>query len=145
MRHASSHAAGLFREGEEGFEFKPEATPMHGEPVYTKSVNSSFIGTRLEADLRARGVDTLVIVGLTTNHCVSTTARMSGNFGFRTLVVGDAPATFDRMGMKGEMRPAQEVHEASLSDLSEEFATIVSTAEVLAALAQMAVTDTGSK
>ena len=145
VRHASAHAAGLFREGKESFEFKPEAKPIDGEPVYKKSVNSSFIGTWLEKDLRARGVDTLVIVGLTTNHCVSTTARMSGNFGFKTFVVEDATATFDRMGMKGEMRPAQEVHAAALSDLSEEFATIVSTNEVLAALAQVAVADAGSK
>lgn len=104
---------------------------MAGERVHVKKVNSSFIGTTLERELRDAGVDTLVVVGLTTNHCVSTTVRMAGNLGFTVYLVADATATFDRLGLDGEMRPAAEVHEAALSDLSEEFATIVNTAEML--------------
>ncbi len=110
--------------------------PQPGEPVYRKSVNSSFIGTSLEADLRSSGIDTLVLVGLTTNHCVSTTARMAGNLGFRTYVVADATATFDRTGIDGSHRPASEVHAAALSDLHGEFATVVDSGAVLAAVEQ---------
>jgi len=57
-------------------------------------VSSAFIGTTLEADLRRRGLTTLVVVGMQTNMCVSTTARMAGNLGFKTFVVSDATATF---------------------------------------------------
>ncbi len=126
------------RPGQPGNDPKPEAEPLSGEPVYRKHVNSSFIGTTLEADLRRDGIDTLVIVGLTTNHCVSTTTRMAGNLGFRTYLVHDATATFDRAALDGRNRPAAEVHAAALSDLSEEFATIVSSGDVLQELARPA-------
>jgi nicotinamidase-related amidase len=113
---------------------KTEAASLPGEPVYHKSVNSSFIGTTLETDLRNDKIDALVIVGLTTNHCISTTVRMAGNLGFQTYVVSDATATFDRIGLDDRMRPAAEVHAAALSDLQGEFATVVDTETVLRAL-----------
>ncbi len=134
VHHASRSPAGSFYRGTPGHESKPEAMPAPGEPIHLKEVNSGFIGTTLEHDLRAEGVDTLVIVGLTTNHCVSTTVRMAGNLGFTTYVVEDATATFDRAGLDGKMRPAVDVHAAALSDLSGEFATIIQTNEVLQAL-----------
>jgi nicotinamidase-related amidase len=100
-------------------------------PIYIKDVNSAFIGTRLESDLRADDVHTIVMVGLTTNHCVSTSARMASNLGFITFVVEDATATFDRAALDGTTRAAADVHSAALSDLSGEFATIVATDAVI--------------
>lgn len=134
VHHSSRFPAGSFYKGTPGHEPKPEAMPALGEPIHLKEVNSGFIGTALEHDLRAEGVDTLVVVGLTTNHCVSTTVRMAGNLGFTTFVVEDATATFDRAGLDGKMRPAADVHTAALSDLSGEFATITRTDAVLQAL-----------
>ncbi len=106
---------------------KVQATPLAEEPVHHKSVNSGFIGTRLEQDLRAAGIETLVIVGLTTPHCVSTTTRTAGNLGFKAYVVADATAAFDQVRFNGEKRAAAEVHFAALSDLHGEFATVVTT------------------
>ena len=134
IHHSSRSPAGHFHRGTPGHQAKPEAMPAAGEPIHLKEVNSSFIGTSLERDLRAAGADTLVVVGLTTNHCVSTTVRMAGNLGFTTFVVEDATATFDRRGLAGEMRPAAEVHAAALSDLADEFATVVRTAGVIGEL-----------
>jgi nicotinamidase-related amidase len=134
VNHNSTSPTGSFRPGTPGHAPKPEAEPLPGEPVLHKTVNSAFIGTDLEARLRGGGIGTVVIVGLTTNHCVSTTTRMAGNLGFETFIVADAAATFDRPALDGRMRPAEEVHQAALSDLKEEFAMIVDTDEVLGAL-----------
>ena len=132
--HASRSNAGRFYPGTPGYAPQPEAAPGPGEPVHVKSVNSAFIGTSLEHDLRAACITTLVFAGLTTNHCVSTTVRMAGNLGFATYVVEDATATFDRLGLRGETRPAADVHAAALSDLSGEFATVLGTDAVMRAL-----------
>lgn len=131
IRHDSLVEDSPLHPGATGNAIKPEVAPLGGEAVYGKTVNSAFIGTTLEADLRRAGIETLVLTGLTTNHCVSTIARMAGNLGFRTLVVADATATFDRLGIDGAMRPASEVHAAALSDLDGEFATIVTTDALL--------------
>ena len=129
--HDSRTPGSTLAAGSAGNAPKPVARPEPGEPVYRKHVNSAFIGTSLEADLRQAAIDTLVIVGLTTNHCVSTTARMAGNLGFQTIVVSDATATFDRKTVDGTNRRAEDVHAAALSDLNEEFARILDTAAVL--------------
>lgn len=134
VHHDSTGPEGRFRPGAPGNAAKPEALPLEGEKIYRKRVNSAFIGTDLDADLRSMGVEALVIVGLTTNHCISTTARMSGNLGFETYVVADATATFARASLNGRIRSADEVHDAALSDLHDEFAEVVETRAVLAAL-----------
>ncbi len=137
VHHDSPGSSGRMRPGTPGNAPKPEATPLGDEAVYRKRVNSAFIGTGLRPDLRRSGIETLVIVGLTTNHCISTTARMAGNLGFETFVVEDATAAFERAGLDGKIRPAQEVHNAALSDLQSEFAEIVDSHEVIDALGRL--------
>jgi nicotinamidase-related amidase len=124
-RHMSTVPGSPLRPGQRGNDFKVEAKPRPGEPVVEKNVNSCFIGTTLDEDLRRAGIAGLVLAGLTTNHCVSTTARMAGNLGYTTWVVSDACATFDRIGPDGVLYPADLVHGSALSDLHGEFATVV--------------------
>jgi len=134
VRHMSTEPSSPLRPGQPGNAFKPETAPVAGEAVIEKRVNSAFIGTSLETDLRRAGCGGLVIAGLTTNHCVSTTARMAGNLGFSTWVVSDATATFDRVGPDGVRHPAEQIHAIALADLHGEFATVVDTEAVIAAL-----------
>ncbi|MEP7096680.1 MAG: cysteine hydrolase family protein [Dokdonella sp.] len=133
-QHLSLERQSPLREDAPGHAFKSEALPMAGEPVFQKHVNSAFIGTHLEDYLRANGIDTLVIVGLTTDHCVSTTARMAANLGFSGVVVEDATATFDRHGADGAHYSADMVHRIALASLHGEFATVMDSQQILGLL-----------
>ncbi|WP_419701494.1 cysteine hydrolase family protein [Mucilaginibacter sp. NFX135] len=134
IQHCSTNPNSLLVEGNPGNIHKEIVKPLPGEPVIKKSVNSSFIGTDLQQRLDAAGIDTLVIVGLTTEHCVSTTARMAGNFGYNTFVVADATAAFAKTGIKGEHYDAETIHLTALAQINEEFATVLNTDEVINAL-----------
>ncbi|HEY6903223.1 MAG TPA: cysteine hydrolase family protein [Candidatus Acidoferrales bacterium] len=134
VRHQGTHPSSSFLPDRPGYVVKDEARERKGEPVITKRVNSSFIGTDLEARLRSAGLRSVVLCGATTNHCVETTARMAGNLGFDTQLVRDATWTYDRVGPDGDKHPAEEIHAMTLSNLNNEFARIVSTADVIAAL-----------
>jgi nicotinamidase-related amidase len=131
VRHNSTNPRSPLAEGQPGNEHRDEVRPLPTEPVITKNVNSAFIGTDLKERLDTLGIRNIVIVGLTTQHCISTTARMAGNFGYDTIVVGDATAAFRSRGVDGEIFPAQLVHEVSLATLNGEFAEVVSTEEIL--------------
>jgi nicotinamidase-related amidase len=135
IRHASRRPTSRFAADQPGHAVKDEAREHAGEPVIVKQVNSSFIGTDLERRLRHDGIEHLVIVGATTNHCVETTARMAGNLGFDTKLVRDATWTFDLAGIDGEPIPAERVQAMTLANLQGEFAEIVTARDVIDALA----------
>ena len=105
--------------------------PQGDESLIEKDVNSAFIGTDLQQRLQDQNITTLVIVGLTTDHCVSTTTRMAGNLGFAAYLVEDATATFDKVGFDGTRYPAQQIHDTALASLHNEFAQVVRMDEVL--------------
>ena len=134
VQHASLEPKSPLRADAPGYAFKGEALPRPGEPVFRKHVNSAFIGTELEAYLHDNGIDTLVMAGITTDHCVSTTARMAGNLGFAVTVVEDATATFERTGPDGTHYSAELMHQVSLASLHGEFATVRSTDDVLSSV-----------
>lgn len=134
IQHLSTEPGSPLQPGLPGVEIKEAVKPLWHEPVITKRVNSAFIGTDLEARLRQRNVKTVVICGLTTNHCVETTTRMSGNLGFATHLVSDACATFDRVGPDGVTYSAEQLHAVTMANLHGEFATIRATDEILADL-----------
>lgn len=131
IKHDSMKAESPLHPSHPGNAIKDEVAPAAGEPVLRKSVNSGFIGTDLQQRLEAQKVREVVIVGLTTNHCVSTTVRMAANLGFNVILVDDACATFDLTGHDGKLHTAEELHSMGLAELHGEFAEIVTTAELI--------------
>jgi nicotinamidase-related amidase len=102
--------------------------------LVTKQVNSSFHGhPDLHAWLRGRGITGIVVCGITTNHCCETTARVGGNLGYDVLFALDATHTFDRTGPDGTTMSADQLATATATNLHGEFATVVTTAELLEA------------
>lgn len=127
VKHCSSIPTSLLNENNKGNEFQEVVKPMDGEPVIKKNVNSAFIGTTLKEQLDKAKIHKLVIVGLTTDHCVSTTTRMAGNLGYETFLVSDATATFNKKGIDGQNFSAELIHETALASLNNEFASVVTT------------------
>jgi nicotinamidase-related amidase len=131
IRHDSIEPASHYRPGQPGHDFKPESRPVAGETVIAKKTNSAFIGTDLEARLRAAGQTMLVVTGVITNNSVEATVRMAGNLGFDTYLVEDAAFTFGRKDWSGTWRTADEVHAMSLANLDGEYCSVVRAAEIL--------------
>ncbi len=131
IQHCSTEPDSPLRSGQSGVEIKPCVAPGANEPVIQKQVNSAFIDTPLESVLRDQQITTLVVAGLTTDHCVSTTVRMAGNKGFKVLLVGDATATFDRTGPDGTYYSAELMHQVNLASLHGEFCQVILAHDVL--------------
>lgn len=127
VQHCSVEPGSLLGPEHPGCQFKPEAKPNEDEPVFKKTVNSVFIGTELESYLKNCGIEHIVIVGLTTDHCVSTTTRMAGNLGFNVLLVSDANAAFDRKGPDGQKYMAEDIHAIQIASLNGGFCDAVTT------------------
>ena len=131
VRHSSTNPESKLHKSRPGFEFNDYVTPLENEMVLTKEVNSAFIGTNLENILIKSHIDTLVIVGMTTNHCISTTVRMSGNLGFDTYLISDSTACYNTKGLNGEIIACNTIYNSALASLQEEFATVIDSKELL--------------
>lgn len=131
IQHLSTAADSPLAPDQPGCDFKPEAKPTDGEPVFGKQVNSAFIGTGLDQFLKDHGIHNLIIAGFTTDHCVSTTTRMAGNLGYDTILVSDATATFNRRGLDGVNISADAIHNVHLASLDGEFCKVRGTDEIL--------------
>jgi nicotinamidase-related amidase len=134
VRHCSLEADSPLRPELPGNAYKDEVAPLAGEKEFTKTVNSAFIGTGLEQYLRDNGILKLVIVGLTTDHCVSASTRMASDLGFDVILVTDATAAFERRGYDGVHYSAEQVHRVNLVSLDGEFCSLRSSAQLLDAL-----------
>ncbi|HTJ70926.1 MAG TPA: isochorismatase family protein [Actinospica sp.] len=106
-----------------------EVAPLPGEPVLVKHLPSSFVGTDLDARLRALGVEDLVLAGFMTHMCVNSTARDAFNRGYRPTVVAAATATRALRGPDGELVSAASLQAASLAGLADLFALVVGKAD----------------
>ncbi|MEP3198598.1 MAG: cysteine hydrolase family protein [Lentilitoribacter sp.] len=135
IKHASTDPKSALHPSQSGHEFNEYAMPIDGELVFEKNVNSAFIGTDLKVELDAKNTSSIVVIGLTTDHCVSTTTRMAGNYGYEVFLISDATATFDKMSADNKtLYPADLIHETALASLNGEFATVLNSDELMAML-----------
>lgn len=134
VRHDSVEPMSTLRPDAAGNRFRPGFEPRGGEPLVTKSVNAAFIGTDLDLRLRRLGADTVVLFGISTDMCVSTSVRVGANMGYRVILVEDACDCFDLPDGEGGTIAALDVHRAHVATLRHEFATVLKTADVLAAV-----------
>lgn len=131
VRHDSASPVSPLRPGQPGNDFKDVVA---GTPdlLVTKSVNSSFHGSPdLHAWLQAEGLSQLVVCGISTNHCCETTARIGGNLGYDVYFALDATHAFDRTAPDGGVVPAATLSAVTATNLDGEFATVVSTADLV--------------
>ncbi|GHH35985.1 cysteine hydrolase family protein [Streptomyces candidus] len=140
VRHDSVEPLSPLRPGQPGNGFKGYVEERRGlgagpQLLVTKTVNSAFYGTPdLDAWFRASGITRFVVVGIQTNMCVETTARMGGNLGYEVLFALDATYTFDLEGPFGWRQSADELARATAVTLhGGGFATVTTTAELVAA------------
>jgi nicotinamidase-related amidase len=130
-RHDSREAASPLKFSLPTGAQKPGFEPVAGEIVVEKDVNSGFIGTDLEIQLRRANISRLAIVGFFTNFCVETTTRMSGNLGFDTYLVEDCCSASNRVGPDGTDRDPELVHAMTVANLHGEFCTAIKFSDAL--------------
>ena len=90
--------------GEAGHDIIPELAPEPGEPVIDKPGKGAFYATDLQTILLSRGIENLIVGGVTTEVCVHTTVREANDRGYRCIVAGDCCGSyfpeFHEMGLK---------------------------------------------
>jgi nicotinamidase-related amidase len=131
IRHCSTEHDSPLRPELPGNAFKEEVAPLASETVFGKTVNSAFIGTSLEQHLRQADIKHLVIVGLTTDHCVSASTRMASDLGFEVILASDATAAFERSGFDGRHYTGDDIHRVNLVSLDGEFCEVRSSSDIL--------------
>ena len=133
VRHDSVEPGSPLAPGTPGNALKPYVAELEPALLVSKTVNSAFLGQPdLDGWLHEAGLRSVVIAGITTNHCCETTARFAGNLGYETTFVLDATHTHDRPGPDGVVVPAEDLARATAASLHGEFATVVRTRDLLA-------------
>ena len=131
VRHDSIEPGSSLAPRTPGNDFRPGFGPDGDEPLIRKSVNSAFIGTDLDLQLKRLGAKHVVAFGISTDMCVSTTIRTGANMGWDMILVPDACDCFDLPDGAGGTIPAEEVHRAHVATLLFEFCRGLSTGELI--------------
>ena len=114
--------------GEPGHDIIPELYPTDREPIIDKPGKGAFYQTDLELMLKNRGIETLLVCGVTTEVCVNTTVREANDRGFRCIVLSDCCASY-----------FPEFHDMGLKMIKAQggiFGSVSASAPVMAALSQ---------
>ena len=131
IQHNSVNPNSPLYPGKTGQNIKEIVSPAEGEWVIQKTTNSAFVNTELSNLLDAASVTTLIVVGLTTDHCVSATVRSAADVGYKVFLISDATATYAKSGVDGTFYEADLVHSIAMASLKDEFAQIIDTSTLI--------------
>ena len=102
-----------------------EVAPKNGEAVVVKNYPNAFWYTNLEAQLKALGIENVVLAGFMTHMCINSTARGAFNLSFKPTVVASACAARSLLGPQGKLIEAQTMHDSALAAVRDLFAVVV--------------------
>ncbi|KWT99001.1 isochorismatase [Vibrio toranzoniae] len=119
-------------EGTHGQKIHSSVEPKHGERIITKNYPNSFAGTELSEVLDELSITHVVLAGMMTHMCISSTARSALEYGLNTTIAHDACATCD-LSIFEQIIPAKEVHLTALAEVSS-IANIVSSEDIISRL-----------
>lgn len=131
IQHIGPANGPLFAEGSAHAEIHPDITPAAHHQLVQKTTASSFVKTDLHQRLQAQDIQTLIVCGLMTHNCVSSTARDARPHGYRTLIAGDACATRAIDLWDSSVMSHQDLHRGALASVSDGFAEIMSTNQIV--------------
>ncbi len=131
VRHEGPADGPLFAKDHFLSEFHPELLPVEGDITITKATPSSFVGTDLDAQLKAKGTKTLIVCGLMTHMCVSSTARDAVPLGYEVIIPQDATATRSLATWDNNVVDSKDLQRAALAAVADVFAEIKTTQQVL--------------
>jgi nicotinamidase-related amidase len=130
LRHVwDAPDAAFMRPGTDGIEIHDLVAPQAGELDLDKTQPNGFLDTDLEGELRAAGIEDLVVVGMMSSMCVDATVRAASDLGFGVTLVHDGCAAPD-LEFSGSPIPGAMVHGAFMAALGDGYATVVAGSDV---------------
>ncbi|ROV60598.1 cysteine hydrolase [Vibrio ponticus] len=125
---AASPELGFMLEGTEGQKIHPIVAPKDGETVIIKHYPNAFAATNLAQVLNEQGITDVVLAGMMTHMCVSSTARATIEYGLKATIAHDACATC-ALPLFDQVIPAEVVHQTALAEVAN-IAQILSVSEI---------------
>ncbi|MES1987223.1 MAG: cysteine hydrolase family protein [Pseudomonadota bacterium] len=102
-----------------------EVAPVAGEKVIVKNYPNAFVQTTLDAELKALGINNIVLAGFMTHMCVNSTAHGAFNLGYASTIIASAAATRPLLSTNGKVLSAEEVHLGALASTRDLYAVVV--------------------
>lgn len=131
VQHVTPSGTPIFAVDGKTAAFHADIQPGKNHAVVQKTSISVFPSTDIDAQLKAKGIKTLIVSGLMTHACVAGAARDAVPLGYDVIVADDATATRDLTGDDGKTVPYAMLHQASLASLSDTFADVQTTDSIL--------------
>ena len=132
VQHLGAADGPLFAKGSRFAEFHKDLQPGKNDRVISKATPSSFVGTDLQQQLDALGIKQLIVTGLMTHMCVSSTARDAVPLGYSVIIPEDATATRDLATWDNKVVDHKILQQSALAAVADVFAEIKTTDAVLA-------------